>query len=199
MSGPMRWRPAHCKPLVACLVALWLVPLPWPVYGASEKTAFQVLYAETQIVNKVLRLNAGFDVRFSPQLEEAIHRGVEVVVVIEVDAIRERSYLWNEAVARVTQRYQIRYSDLTRRYIVHNLNVGTRFSLPSLTAVTAVIASMVDFPFLDYSLLQSGERYLGRIRVGVDVESLPVPLRLRAYVSPAWHMTSRWFIWRLQP
>lgn len=199
MTAFVHWRPSCCKPWLACLIAIVMAPLSWPAFGAREDTAFQVVYAESQIVNKVLRLDAGFDVQFSAQLEEAIDRGVEVEVVIEVSAVRERRFLWNEEVARVAQRYRIHYSDLTRRYIVQNLNAGTRFSLPSLAAVTAVIANLIDFPFLDYSLLKDNERYLGRLRIGVDIESLPVPLRLRAYISPAWHMTSQWFTWRLQP
>ena len=36
-----------------------------------------------------------------------------------------------------------------------------------------------------------------RLRGSLDIESLPTPVRLIAYVSSAWDMVSKWYSWPL--
>ena len=56
-----------------------------------------------------------------------------------------------------------------------------------------------DFPLLDYSLLEAEADYRGEIRISVDRNSFPVPLRLMSYVSGDWHLVSDWYSWPLLP
>jgi len=36
-----------------------------------------------------------------------------------------------------------------------------------------------------------------RLRCSLDIESLPTPVRLLAYVSSAWDMDNEWYQWPL--
>lgn len=183
---------------VAALLAL-LLCLPLVPAVSADDAGFSVLYARSRAVAHVVRLDAGFKLQLSRKLGEAIERGVPVVIAIEIEVARSRDYLWNETITEVQQRHEISYNALTGKYVLRNLNSGVQYTLPSLSAVMAVIGTVADFPLLDQSLLQDGELYIGRIRALVDVESLPVPLRMRAYLSSSWGMESEWYEWSLQP
>jgi Domain of unknown function (DUF4390) len=54
-----------------------------------------------------------------------------------------------------------------------------------------------DFPVLDYDRMQDGQSYSVRLRGSLDIEALPTPVRLLAYVSSAWDMDSEWYQWHL--
>jgi hypothetical protein len=45
--------------------------------------------------------------------------------------------------------------------------------------------------------LESELNYEIRLRGSLDIESLPTPVRLIAYVSSAWDMMSKWYSWPL--
>lgn len=163
----------------------------------TPKSGFKVLFAETQLMDHVVRLNAGFEFNFSPELIEALENGVPITLNIEMEIFRSRNYWRDDGIARVVQKYRVTYSELTRRYVLDNLNSGTHFTLPSLDSVLWVISGLSGFPLLDRSLLRSRAKYYYRIRLGVDVDSLPVPLRVMAYISSRWHLTSDWYTWPL--
>ena len=52
-------------------------------------------------------------------------------------------------------------------------------------------------PILDDSLLSANAEYFVRMRVGIDLEALPAPLRLLAYISGEWRAKSQWQEWQL--
>ena len=179
-----------------CLIPGWVIAEEEP---EGEQPGFYVLFSETEMVEKVVRLDAGFDLKLSPELIEAISKGVPITINIEMEVLRKRGFWLDDEVARVTQRYTITYNDLTRSYGLDNLNSGTHFNLPTLDSTLWVISALSDFPFLDTSLLDPEASYYYRIRLGVDVESLPVPLRAMAYLFSSWHLTSDWYTWPLNP
>jgi len=49
--------------------------LPANAEGEAGVPSFEVLYAKTKVVNQVLRLDAGFNLRLSGKLKEALHKG----------------------------------------------------------------------------------------------------------------------------
>jgi hypothetical protein len=52
---------------------------------------------------------------------------------------------------------------------------------------------------VEFQELRDGRRYTVRLRGRLDIESLPTPVRLLAYVSSAWDMDNEWYKWRLAP
>ena len=51
--------------------------------------------------------------------------------------------------------------------------------------------------FLTDQKMEAGKGYNIRLRGSLDIESLPTPGRLPAYVSSAWDMKSEWYAWPL--
>jgi len=171
-----------------------------PVHAQEQiEPGFSVVSAESKLIDDVVRLNVLFDLRFSDKLVEALQSGVALTLLIEIEINKERSYLWSSGVASLEQRYQISYHPLTKNYVLRNLNSELEFQLPSLESLLAVITMLNDFPLLDAALLEEGATYFGEIRISVDRDSFPVPLRLMSYVTDDWHLSSEWFAWPLLP
>ena len=58
---------------------------------------------------------------------------------------------------------------------------------------------MYDLPVLDLELLNREQTHTVRLRAVLDIESLPTPVRLWAYVSRDWGIESEWHEWPLEP
>lgn len=178
----------------ARLLAL-LFGLLWAIGGHAA--GFEVINAATRLESGVYRLDAQIEYRFSPAALEALQNGVPLTIDIEMEVRRRRSWVWDETVHALTQRFQLEYHALSQQYLVGNLNSGERRAFPTRTAALGFMGRIQDFPLLDRSLLAENERYEGALRVRLDIEALPAPLRLFAYLSDDWRLTSEWRAWPL--
>jgi hypothetical protein len=158
---------------------------------------FKVLNASTRLEQGVYLLDARLVYRFNQGPLDALQNGVPLTIELELQVFRGREWLWDEAVARLRQRYRLEYHALSRQYVVANLNSGELNSFPDLAAATDFCGRIHDFPLLDASLLRAGASYYGRLRASLDLQALPVPLQAIAYLSADWWLVSEWHTWRL--
>lgn len=162
----------------------------------AAEAGFQVERVSVVLRDEVYYLNA--DIRFVPSAPviEALERGVPVPLLLTVEILRERSYLWSETITALEQRYELDRHELTRQYTIRNLNIDTQSAFPTRGAALHALGQIVDLPLIDANLLDADAAYIGRLRMGIDTEFLPVPLRLRALVSSEWRLSSEWHEWR---
>lgn len=153
--------------------------------------------AHTELRDDVYYLQANIDYRFSRPALEALEKGVPLTVVMRIEILHERNYLWSRKVASLEQRYQISFHALSQQYMLRNLNSGSQYTFPSLEAAATVLGTVVDLPVIDGNLLEEGGAYSGRLMAELDVDQLPVPLRLLALVSKDWQLNSAWYTWPL--
>src|SRR3990172_595433 len=165
---------------------------------AQQPERFVVQRAETSVVNDVYVLNAEIDYRFNDEVLEALENGVPLTLEVDIEILRPRQWMLNETFTSLRQRYRLLYHALTQQYLVKNINSDIQYNFPTQQAAITALGTITDLPLLDKRLLEPGEQYLARMRANLDLESLPTPLRLLAYLSPQWHLDSEWFTWPLQ-
>ncbi len=175
---------------LALLAILLTVPVAW---GAG----FEVVNAATRLESGVYRLNARIQYRFSGAAREALQNGVPLTVALDMEVRRRRPLMWDETVYTLVQRYRLEYHTLSRQYLVRNLNSGERRAFPSRERALQDMGQITDFPMLDKGLLNPGEYYLGALRARLELDTLPTPLRLFAYISDEWRLASEWRLWPL--
>ena len=166
--------------------------------AVAEESGFTVIDASTELANKVYRLTASFNYDLSVPVKEALSNGLPIVLELDIEILRPRRfYLWAEDVAALKQQYRIQFHALSKQYLVKNLNSGEQNYFQTLHSALSSLEYVRDLPIIDQSLLNPNEKYLVRLRAGIDLDALPVPLRLFAYFSPSWHLSSDWYSWSL--
>jgi hypothetical protein len=158
---------------------------------------FEVRDAGTRLVRGVYFLDATIEYEFTKPPIEALNSGVPLTIIMEMEVVRRHEWMWDESVADLQQRFRLEYHALAEQYVVVNLNNGAFTSFPTLSAATGYLGGVRDFPLLDGSLVASGDQYYGRMRVSLDLEALPAPLRLVAYLTKRWRLASEWYQWPL--
>ncbi len=158
---------------------------------------FAVRNVDTVWLDDVYQLSADVYCPLSAQPVEALRKGVALTISLDIDVTKGRRYWLDEKVASLEQSYELRYHALTDQYLLTNLNSGVQHSFPSLQTALDVLGNIVDLPLLDRQLLEPDEDYSGRVRIRLDLDSLPAPLRLIAYFTPGWRQASDWYVWKL--
>ena len=166
--------------------------------AAAEEPEFVIRSAGTVLVDKVYQLNARIHYQFSAEALDALDNGVPLVVELVIEIERKRDYVWDETVASLRQRYQLSYEALTQRYVVTNLNSGADNYYGSRAAAIAALGDVNHLPILDAGLLNPDEKYTVNLQASLDLDALPVPMRVIGYFSSNWRIASEQVSWPLQ-
>ena len=176
-----------------CSVLLLISWLPIAAHAAG----FKIINASTQLQGGIYLLNAKIQYRLSEATRDALQNGVPLTVVLDMEVRRQRSWAWDETVYALAQRFRLEYHSLSKQYLVTNLNSGERRAFPELEDALQYMGQIKNFPFLDRGLLKKKQQYQGALRATLDFEALPTPLRLFAYLSDDWRLSSKWRVWQL--
>lgn len=166
--------------------------------GADDsRGGFVIRTAYTELLNGVYYLSADVDLDMSQDALNALENGVPLTVEWQIEVIKHRSFIWDKTVATLTERFQISYHPLTRRFIIKNLNSGEQQSFVSYQDAVTSLGQVNDLPVIDASLLEPRTRYTIRMRAVLDITDFPGPLKLIASWFKGWDLSSDWYAWVL--
>ena len=170
-----------------------------PQLYAGETGKFQALNAQVTEADSGsgFLLDGQFSITLSSGAEEALENGVPLVFELQVQLVRTHRWLWDTVKVELTQTRQIQYHDLSRSFVVKDINTGTQRNFRRLSDAMNAAGALEDLLLTNGQLIENGGDYKIRLRGSLDIESLPTPVRLIAYVSSAWDMSSEWYIWSL--
>lgn len=181
----------------ARLLRLALMGLCLSTNVLAAPSQFAVHNAKTSLSGEIYHLDARLEYQFTEVVLSALDNGVLLTLVLDIEVYSPSRYLWEDVIATLEQRYEIEYHALSEQYLLRNLNSGSQFAYSSLGSALEAIGKIERLPILDAHLLEKNEHYKVRVRSRLDLDSLPVPLQLKAYISSDWWLSSGWYSWDL--
>ncbi|MBU0499824.1 MAG: DUF4390 domain-containing protein [Gammaproteobacteria bacterium] len=132
----------------------------------------------------------------SKAILDALEHGVSLTFETRLEVLRKDAWIWERSIAKHRLRYQLRYHALVSRY---ELFLPDKRSLrfATLEGALRALGEMADVAIVKESALEVGQEYQLRLGVKLDIESLPVPLRPRAYLSSDWSLSYEPRTWPL--
>ncbi|MCB1737759.1 MAG: DUF4390 domain-containing protein, partial [Gammaproteobacteria bacterium] len=124
---------------------------------------------------------------------------VPITIAFEGRVAKHREYVWDKTISERTWLYQLRYHSLTQRHVITDLLTGDRHSYRARHAALIALGRVHALPLIESEQLEADAVYVARLRVSIDIEALPAPLRLPAYLSNQWDLESDWYEWPLAP
>ena len=131
------------------------------------------------------------------EAKEALQNGVPLFWDIQVKILQHRDYFWDKTLVNTAIRYRIQYHALLNMYRVRNESSGEVYNFSTLSAALDLMSAVRDFRVIDKAGLVPGKQYLCGIKVKLDRDALPLPLRPIAYTNPQWYLSSDWTLWPL--
>jgi hypothetical protein len=141
-------------------------------------------------------LHAQFKIELSSGAEEAVENGVPLIFELQIQVVETHTWLWDSVEIEINERRSLQYHALSQTYQVKDLRAGTQGNYRRLDDALTAVGQLREVLLTDESL-DDGPSYSIRLRGSLDVESLPTPVRLIAYVSSDWSMVSKWYKWPL--
>lgn len=158
---------------------------------AGSESGLEVRALELQRTPAACHLNVRLGYVFSPEVLAALHNGVPITVLVQARIKRERDWLWDATLSRDARRFVLSQHTLSGQYLVHSRFDDKRLSLPTLDAALEAM-EQIDH----WTLAACPDRPAPDVRFGVrvrlELDNLPAPLRLTALLSPAWRLDSGW-------
>lgn len=191
LCGVLLWLPASHADTPALNAA------KGPALSVAEGFGVSVKNAEINLQGDSYRLSADIDFRLSPRATEALKNGVPLFWDIHIKTLQHRDYFWDSTLANTAIRYRIQYHALLNMYRVRNEGSRELYNFSTLAAALDLISTIRDYRVLERSAYVPGKRYTVGIKVTLDRDALPLPLRPVAYGNPQWYLSSDWTLWPL--
>lgn len=174
-------------------ISLWFAT--WSTPAVANNSGFTVTTAKTRLVNDVYVVDSAVRYRFSEAMKEALKNGIPLTISLEIEFHRPRRYTWDSRVVAIRHDYRVEHHALTDQYLVADLITGNRRNFLSLAEAAEALGQFDAIPVVERRFLGKAKRYRGYLRTWVEIEDLPGPLRLGAYLSPGWWLSSGWYSW----
>lgn len=195
VGPPSRLRVLALRILGLGILALSLC-VPAPLWA---RDAFVIKDVQTRLEDGVYALDADIELNFSPEALEALGNGVPLTIVLHFQVRRADAWIWEDSAADLRLRYALRYKPLSGRYEVYRLPGDRGRSFVSREAAIAALGELRGIQIAAQDRLDPGADYLLHMKVELDIEELPLPLRPIAYLRSAWKLGSAWTKWPLTP
>ena len=186
---------------VSLAVAPLLLALFWALAAAPEAAAdISVQEVETRDEGGTLVMDASIRYGFSEQVLEALDNGVPLTLEVHIQLRGADDWVWSESLVDQRLRYVIRYKPLSERYLVSQLpGDGGGISYVTREAAIAALGEIEGLQLGSRQRLLDEDRELEvQMRVSLDIEELPLPLKPMAYLHPSWKLSSGWTKWPLE-
>jgi len=175
-----------------CFFCLW-----WPISVSADEFGVVVKSAEMKLQGDSYVLAAEFDYQLSMRAKEALENGIPLYWVVQVKVLQHRDMLWNKTLVEGSIRYKIQYHALLNMYRIKNEYTSEVTNFSTLAAALDSMSKVRNFSVIDKVALAPDQHYFAAVQVKLDRDSLPLPLRPTAYVSPQWFLSSAWYVWSL--
>lgn len=156
---------------------------------------FELPTASVRLVDNVYRLDAVARLRLTPDVRSALDNGVDLTLTWEALIERPREWWLDAEVAHIFQRYRLSFHELTLQYVVTNVNTGQQRSFARLRAALDHVGNLAGFPLVDRVLVEGDEGLVGHVRIGLQHDELPLPLRAVALFDDDWDLRTEWRQW----
>jgi hypothetical protein len=188
----MHRQPERLYGLVRLLLLLgWVTWCP----DAAAGHEFLVEDARGRMDAERFLVDARIGVRLDADVLEALENGVALEFELQGQLLRPRRFWWDARVARATRRLQLMRHTLTGGYTVAEPGRAQQLTFKRLDEALGALGEVRDFELGDAGDAADSPRLRGRLRLRLNIEALPAPLRPIAYVSPGWHLSSGWHEW----
>jgi hypothetical protein len=164
----------------------------------QARAGFSVEQTQIRPESGQLLMSAKIRFDFSEVVLEALDHGVPLTLVVHVQVRRTEAWMWEDSLVDEQWRYAIRYRPLSERYEVYRLPGVQGRDFVTRDAAIRALGELTDQALIGLDRLDPDQDYELKIKVFLDIEDLPLPLRPMAYLKPSWKLSSGWTKWPIK-
>ena len=110
--------------------------------------------------------------RLQQQQIEALASGLTLRFQLNFSIVDIRNWRIDRDIGSLSQAYSIRLNAFTGRYMISNLNIGTKASFSSIEEVEVFFSEIKNIPLVDDSILDIEKNYSVIMEAGISAEGI---------------------------
>ena len=110
--------------------------------------------------------------KLEKQQAEALSSGLTLKFQLNFSIVDIRNWRIDRDIGTLNQSYSIRLNAFTGRYLVTNLNIGTKVTLSSIQEVESFLSEIKNIPLVDDSILDIEKDYSVIMQAGITAEGI---------------------------
>lgn len=169
-----------------------------PIAGLADGIEFRRV-ALTLSEDDYILLDADIGYDLSEPVSEALQNGVPLTFETHVQMRRADAWIWESDIVEHRLRTVLRYRPLSGLYELRELHSDKQSAFATRDTALRALGQIYAMPIIARSELDLDKEYLVRLRVRLDIEALPLPMRPVAYLKRDWSMKSDVWEWQLKP
>ena len=181
-------------PLIGWLLALVAGLGAWSAVNAESR----VIDVHAEIREGSVFLDADLAVRLDDEVLEALRNSIALNLLVEAELVEPREWLWDRRLLGGERALRLEYHALSRTWMVTDLNARETHTFSNLSGAVESLSRIRAWRLGPSEALANRGRVLGKLRVRLDVNKLPLPLRVPALLREDWDLGSDWFLWGLE-
>jgi hypothetical protein len=183
----------------------WRLPVLAILFGllvstasiAQDAPAFNIKTASFIMEDTLLLLDSTIEINLPGYINKAIDQGFAVPLMFEVEVRVYSKYWWDEKLLSLKQQYQLHYLPMLSSYAIYDLNANQRTYFNSRKEAVQYLKIIYSYPMFDINNVNQSGRVYMRMRAGIDVDELPLPLKSSSLWDNDWGLQSDWFEWTI--
>lgn len=164
---------------------------------ADEDAVFEVNSARFSLNDSLLLLDSIVAIELPDYINMAIDQGFAVPLSFEVDILEVRKYWLDKKLVSLKQQYLLHYLPMLNSYVISDINQGQRYYFDSRVQAVNSLQVVYQYPLFDIGNIDHNKNVYARMRFGLDVEALPLPLKSSSLWDNDWELQSDWFEWQI--
>ena len=180
-------------PLIGWLLALVAGLGAW--HAAAAET--RVIDVHAEVRENAVFLDADLEIHLGTEVIEALRNSIALHLLVEAELIAPREWLWDRRLLGDTRALRLEYHALSRTWMVTDLTARETHTFSKLAGAVESLSRIRAWRLGSPEALADESRVLGKLRVRLDVNKLPLPLRVPALLRDDWDLGSDWFLWGL--
>jgi hypothetical protein len=165
---------------------------------AQDSDPFVVNRAEFKLDDSMLMLDLEVDSNIPSFITIAIDQGFAVPMMFEIEIRVEQAYWFDPKVVSLKQQYSLHHQPMLDSFVVLDVNTSERHYFEQRKAAVDFIELVYNYPMLDIDNLVADKNYYARVRFGIDIDELPLPLQSSWFWDSDWDLQSEWYEWEIK-
>ena len=186
----LRFRSICCA-LLSGLVAT-------PLLAADEVSVFEVQSAGFELEDSLLLLDSVIAIKLPDYINAAIDQGFAVPLSFEVEIRETVDYWFDKRKVSLKQQYVLHFLPMLNSYVVSDINAGQRYYFDNREGAVMSMKVVYRYPMFDIDNIDRDLNIYARMRFGLDVDELPLPLKSSSFWDNDWDLQSEWFEWKVR-
>lgn len=162
---------------------------------ASQNHSIVIKDLTSKVLDDQIKVDCEVSYRLDGGVKEALSNGIEMMFRLEIELVKHSPFWIDDIHSSIKREFKVKYHALSKQYVMKDVGSDVERSFPDLYSAFYYQRRLYNAILTNFDSLQAENEYYLRARARLVSEDLPLPLRIKSYLSSSWRLSSGWTIW----